>query len=223
MDNIEKFFRRHQEEFDVLQPDAGNWEAIVRRQNALPKNVPFHRKRNFWLILAFFASLFVAGLYFQTQKQAAIPFADECQLEKGMVFPDIKLRSPDGELVALSSLQGKVVLVEFWASYSMVCTEENCYYFKPIYEEFKDRGFEIYAVSVDSSANSWINAIERDQLPWVQVADLAGTQSELVKKFKINKLPAVFLLNENGEILEVEVDTKTLREKLNKLLAYNKE
>lgn len=222
MDNIENFFRQHKEDFDVLQPDAESWEAIVQGQQKLTKQRPIYQQRKFWL-LVLVASLLIAWWQYQPHVSPPPVYAEGCQLEKGMVFPDIKLRSPDGQLVALSSLQGKVVLVEFWASYSMVCTEENCYYFKPIYEEFKDRGFEIYAVSVDSSAHSWINAIERDQLPWVQVSDLGGEQSELVEKFKIKKLPAVFLLNEKGEILEVEVDTKTLRDKLNKLLAYHDE
>ena len=218
MDNIEKFFQQHKEQFDVLQPEPSYWEDINRKLNKPAKKN--WTKTQVFVTLVLVSLLLSAFLYFVLPKPTE-PAIAELQLEKGMVFPDIQLRSPDGQLVPLSSLKGKVVLVEFWASYSMVCTEENCYYFKPIYEEFKDKGFEIYAISVDSSANSWIEAINRDQLPWVQVSDLEGDQSELAKKLNIKKLPAIFLLNEKGEILEVDVDTKTLRDKLSKLLAYN--
>ena len=219
MDNIENFFQNNKEQFDVLQPEANIWEKLKEKMN-VPKKANSNKTR-LWLLLAIFGLLVAAFIYYLSIPKTTMPLANSFPLEKGMVFPDIKLRSPNGKLVSLSSLKGKVVLLEFWASYSRVCTEENCYYFKPIYEEFKDKGFEIYAVSVDSSANSWIKAIEKDKLPWIQVSDLQGDQSALAKKLNIKKLPAIFLLNEKGEILEVEVDTKTLRDKLHKLLAYD--
>ena len=135
-------------------------------------------------------------------------------------FPNIELRNPNGEMIALSSLQGKVVLVEFWASYCMLCTEEHCYYFKPLYETYKDHGFEIYSVSIDSSATNWLQVIERDQLDWVQVSDLMGNDSPVNEKFEVNSLPTNYLLDRNGKILAKNIPVEDLEETLSHLLAY---
>ena len=137
-----------------------------------------------------------------------------------MLFPDVSLRNPDGEAIALSSLKGKVVLVEFWASYCMVCTEEHCYYFKPLYNTFKDKGFEIYSVSVDSSANNWLKMIDRNELDWIQVSDLMGKDSPISKQFAVNALPTNYLLDQNGKIIAKNVDVSKLEETLPSLLAY---
>ncbi|MEM7040811.1 MAG: TlpA disulfide reductase family protein, partial [Bacteroidota bacterium] len=143
------------------------------------------------------------------------PFA----LEVGNEFPEIALRNPFGELVPLSSLKPNVVLVEFWASYSKVCTEEHCWYFLPLYEQYKDKGFEIYGVSVDTSAQHWLTGIERDDLPWIQVADIGEKESELWKQFEITELPTTFLLDEKGNIIAKNIGRDELEKHLETLLA----
>lgn len=139
-------------------------------------------------------------------------------LEVGQPFPELSLRNPYGELIPLSSLKGKVVLVEFWASYSKVCTEEHCYYFQPLYEQYREHGFEIYAVSVDSSAHGWIEGIERDALPWINVADIGEAHPEIPGRFRVEDLPTTYLLDQEGRIIARNVEKDDLEGYLEGLL-----
>ncbi|MEM1321651.1 MAG: TlpA disulfide reductase family protein [Bacteroidota bacterium] len=217
MDKIEQFFHDHREGFDALPPKDSDWAAIQHKLDQ-PRGI-VRRPYFYGIAAALLALVIIAGIFiFNPQTEQA---QDVVGLEINNIFPDIALRNPDGQRIPISSMKGKVVLVEFWASYSMVCTERNCFYFKPLYKEFKDKGFEIYAISVDSSAVNWMDAIERDQLEWVQVADLSGQDSPLVQRFAIDQLPMTFLLDEEGRIIDKNVDASKLKSKLDQLFAYN--
>jgi peroxiredoxin len=217
MSDIEKFFKENKEAFDTLEPDASAWEGLDTKLDAKAEQP----RNNWWKIAAGIILLIgvsIAAFYvFQEQEEQQSHIVG---LEEGMTFPNLQLRSPDGELIPISSLEGKIVLVEFWASYSKICTEENCYFFQPIYNEFKNKGFEIYGVSVDTSAVEWIKGINRDELPWIQVADLGSAQPELIKKYAINELPTTFLLDQNGKIIAKDINADELETKLNELLVY---
>ena len=219
MDKVEKYFEDHREGFDFLQPEQESWGAIAQ-QLERPRPAPAIRWwRRYGVAAAMLLLLTITGLsYFLNQPAKTDAVAG---LEIDDYFPEIVLRNPDGEPIPLSSTKGKIVLVEFWASYSKVCTDHHCFYFKPLYEEYKEKGFEIYAISVDSSAAEWINAIQHDQLDWLQVSDLDGTQSAAVQAFSLNKLPMTFLLNEDGKILAKDIDAEQLQDKLHQLFAYN--
>ena len=215
-DKIERFYRDHRDELDILEPDAESWIAIERELDGHHRSDVFPR----WIMIA--AMLVMAiGLTWAAFRTDEVTTTTEAQyaLEVGMEFPEIALRDPFGDLVPLSSMKGKVVLVEFWASYSKVCTEEHCYYFLPLYEQYKEKGFEIYGVSVDSSAQGWISGIERDQLPWVQVADIGEAENPIWKQFEIEELPTTFLLDKNGKIVAKDVGRDELEKHLEEMLA----
>jgi len=118
----------------------------------------------------------------------------------GGIAPDINLPSPQGDSIKLSSLRGKIVLIDFWASWCGPCRKENPFN-RVMYEKFKDKGFEIYAVSLDKDKNSWVSAIEKDMLPWIHVSDLQYWSAAPAKVYKVKGIPATVLLDKEGKIL----------------------
>lgn len=120
---------------------------------------------------------------------------------EGAIAPEIKLKTPDGTELALSSLRGKVVLVDFWASWCGPCRRENPHV-KAIYERYKDKGFEIYGVSLDTKVSSWKSAIQKDGLTWKHVSDLGGWKSSAAKLYNVHSIPATFLLDQEGRIVK---------------------
>ena len=119
----------------------------------------------------------------------------------GAIAPEIKLKTPEGDSLALSSLRGKVVLIDFWASWCGPCRKENPHV-KAIYEKYKDKGFEIYGVSLDSKEASWKAAIQKDGLTWKHVSDLGGWKSSAAKLYQVRSIPATFLLDKEGRIVK---------------------
>lgn len=140
------------------------------------------------------------------------------RLASGEVAPEIALPSPEGDTIKLSSLRGKYVLLDFWASWCKPCRVENPNLVKA-YERFKDKGFEIYQVSLDKKRSAWENAIEKDNLDWVHVSDLKFWNSSAAKTYNIQSIPANFLLNKKGEIIDKDLRGDALQDKLHKLFS----
>jgi peroxiredoxin len=138
-------------------------------------------------------------------------------LVEGAMAPDIKLKTPAGDSLALSSLRGKVVLIDFWASWCGPCRRENPNV-KKIYEKYKDQGFEIYGVSLDNNASRWNDAIAKDGLTWKHVSDLAGWQSSAAKLYGVRSIPATFLLDKEGRIYKSGFRSHELEGLLQQLL-----
>ena len=127
-------------------------------------------------------------------------FVNEASLMIGGVAPDIKLNGPDGKPVSLSSLRGKVVLIDFWASWCGPCRRENPNVVK-MYQKYKDQGFEIFWVSLDNDANRWKGAIQTDGLTWFHGSDLMGWKSKPAQMYQVHSIPATFLLDKQGKII----------------------
>jgi len=122
-------------------------------------------------------------------------------LDVGDDAPDIKLSDPSGKIVSLSSLKGKVVLIDFWASWCGPCRMENPNVVKA-YNTYKDKGFTIFSVSLDNSKDNWANAIQKDGLIWPNhVSDLKGWQSSAAKLYSVQSIPATFLIGKDGKIV----------------------
>lgn len=118
----------------------------------------------------------------------------------GQEAPEIVLPTPEGKELALSSLKGKVVLIDFWASWCGPCRKEMPNVVKA-YNKFKDKGFEIYGVSLDQDKDRWIEAIKKDGITWPQVSDLKYWDSEAAKIYGVQGIPYTVLLNKEGQIL----------------------
>ena len=136
---------------------------------------------------------------------------------KGSEVPEINLPSPTGEPIALSSLRGKVVLIDFWASWCKPCRRENPNVVAA-YEKFKDKGFEIYGVSLDRNKDAWIRAIEQDRLNWTQVSDLKFWQSEAARDYGVSSIPFALLIDEEGKVIGKNLRGPALHKKLAEVL-----
>ncbi|MDA0728172.1 MAG: TlpA disulfide reductase family protein [Bacteroidetes bacterium] len=120
---------------------------------------------------------------------------------QGDMAPDIVMNDPNGQTRKLSDLKGKVVLLDFWASWCGPCRRENPNVVRA-YEKYKDRGFEVFSVSLDSDAGKWQRAIEQDQLTWPNhVCDMRGWRNEAAQAYGISSIPHTMLIDRDGSVL----------------------
>ncbi len=130
---------------------------------------------------------------------------------------DISLPTQRGDTLKLSTLKGKVVLLDFWASWCPPCRNANRDMGK-LYSAYKTKGFEIYSVSIDDNASAWKKAIARDKITWLQVNDRGGWEAATARKWGIEAIPAQFLIDKAGNIMPVELEKTELDRAVKKLL-----
>ena len=135
----------------------------------------------------------------------------------GNMAPEIVLQDTSGNVIALSSLRGKVVLIDFWASWCGPCRQENPNVLR-MYQTYKDKGFEIYGVSLDNDMQKWVQAIHQDGIHWQHVSDLRGWQNVAAKAYAVRSIPATFLIGRDGIILAKNLRGKDLEAKLKEVL-----
>ena len=132
--------------------------------------------------------------------------------------PEIALPNAAGQQMKLSDLKGKVVLIDFWASWCGPCRAENPNVVK-MYRKFKNKGFTVFSVSLDEEPIKWREAIAKDQLEWnTHVSDLKGWKSSVVATFGIEAIPFTVLVNQEGKIIGKNLRGEKLEEALTKLL-----
>jgi len=135
----------------------------------------------------------------------------------GLPAPEFTLFDLDYNEVILSELEGKAILIDFWASWCRYCrvlNREN----SEIYELYKDRGFQIVSVSFDTDYYKWKKASELDNINWMNLNEHKGMESEVGKLFYIDHTPTTFLLDSNKTILAIEIEGDELEEKIQELL-----
>jgi len=123
----------------------------------------------------------------------------------------------EGKTMERSSLNGKYVLIDFWASWCGPCIAEfpNL---KETYGRFRDKGFEVLGVSIDKNRNSWLDALKKHELPWPQVIDRPGDEAIALKKYAASVIPTTYLLDPDGKIIAKNLKGKALEEFLGKVL-----
>lgn len=130
--------------------------------------------------------------------------------------PNFTQPTPEGESVQLTDFRGKVLLVDFWASWCGPCRAENPNVVK-VYNKYKDLGFEILGVSLDRSKDRWIKAINDDGLTWPQISDLKGWKNEVAQLYSIRSIPHTILLDREGKIIARNLRGRSLEEKLEEI------
>lgn len=134
-------------------------------------------------------------------------------VEVGNPAVDFSMSDTEGNPVALSSLRGKYVFLDFWASWCGPCRSENPNLIKA-YDNLKGDNFEIIAVSLDNKKEHWLKAIKDDNLPWIHVSDLKGTKNEAALKYGVTGIPQNFLISPEGIILGIGFRGEDILEKL---------
>jgi thiol-disulfide isomerase/thioredoxin len=143
--------------------------------------------------------------------------ASQKKLAIGTEAPEIKMSTPDDKTLSLSSLKGKVVLVDFWASWCMPCRAENPNVVKA-YNTYKSKGFDVFSVSLDNNKDKWISAIAKDGLAWTNhVCDFKGWQSPVVQLYNFNGIPYNVLLDKKGNIIAKNLRGEDLEKKLSEI------
>lgn len=135
---------------------------------------------------------------------------------KGQIAPDFTLQTPEGKDIKLSSLRGKCILIDFWASWCGPCIRElpNI---KNVYEKYHEKGFEVISISLDDKKANWTNAIQKHQIPWLHVSSLKGWKCPVAKRYNVTGVPAMYLLDAEGRIVSDNARGEALETEVSKL------
>ena len=144
-------------------------------------------------------------------------FVTKAQPKAGDMAPEISLPNTKDSIVRLSSYRGKVVLIDFWASWCGPCRSANPGVVR-LYNKYKAQGFEVFGVSLDSKKSAWKNAIAEDHIKYIQVIDQGTWNLSVADKYGVNQIPTSFLLDKTGKIIAVDLDDEKLENSVKELL-----
>lgn len=128
----------------------------------------------------------------------------------GAQAPEINMQTPEGKMLSLYSIKGKIIIVDFWASWCKPCRAENPNMTK-LYADYHSKGLEIFGVSLDKDSTSWVKAIEADKLIWNHVSDLKYWQSAAAALYGVSSIPSMFVLDGDHKIIAKNLRGEQLR------------
>ena len=163
--------------------------------------------KNLRILILSFVFAFSA---FAVKAQGPIPNITDYRLD----FTVVGIK---GDSIKLSSLKGKVFILDFWASWCGPCRYSNKHLVK-MYNKYKDKGFEILSVSLDDQKNDWKKAASKDKITWMSGIDPGGWDAMAATKWQVDAIPASFLINKNGDVVAINLEKDDLEKKIKELL-----
>jgi thiol-disulfide isomerase/thioredoxin len=130
---------------------------------------------------------------------------------------DFTVASIKGDSIKLSALKGKVLILDFWASWCGPCRYSNKHLVK-LYSKYKGKGLEILSVSLDDELKEWKKAVSKDKITWLQGIDLSGWDAMAAIKWQVDALPSTFVVNKDGDVVLINPEKDDLEKKINELL-----
>ena len=140
------------------------------------------------------------------------------KLTPGNMVANLELATPDGKMLSIASLRGKVVLIDFWASWCKPCRQENPNLVR-MYNQYKGKGFDILGVSLDNDKDRWTKAIADDKLTWKHISDLKGWQSQACATFNVTSIPFTLLIDKDGKLIAKGLRGEALESKLKEIFS----
>jgi thiol-disulfide isomerase/thioredoxin len=213
----------------VNLPDANQKNYIDQLLNKIPAN-----SRTYMLalggvisgleskkspLISNYAQRYV-DLYKKSEPEAAAQLQQVLQMSASFITgaqaPDFSMNDPEGKPVKLSDFRGKVLLIDFWASWCGPCRRENPHVVE-LYNHYNKKGFDILGVSLDRTREPWLAAIEKDGLLWHHVSDLQGWSNSAARLYGVSSIPHTVLLDKEGKILARNLRGEALTAKLREL------
>ena len=152
-------------------------------------------------IISVLLIILFAGITSCKKKEAEEPVDEiETGIEKGNMAPDFTLMDVNNNNRSLSDYKGKLVVLQFWASWCHFCKIENPE-LVALRNNYKDKDFEILGISLDTKKNNWLDGIEHENLNFVNLSDLKGFDSPIANTYAINSIPQMYLVDEEGVII----------------------
>jgi len=139
------------------------------------------------------------------------------QMNTGTPAADLSLPDMNGNLIRLSDLKGKVVLIDFWASWCGPCRKNNPHLVK-LYHKYHGKGLEIFGVSLDDDHQNWKEAVSHDRMDWIQVIDDKGWNASSALTYGVEMIPSSFLIDRDGVIRKVNAEGWPLESEIKTLL-----
>jgi len=147
------------------------------------------------------------------------------ELKQGDLFRDIIAKDIDGKTVKLSDFKGKVILLDFWASWCIPCRYSFDTDIKPLLEKYKNEDFVVISYSLDTDYNRWANASKEDNVTWVNISNLNATNSKAIIDYSISGVPRYFIIDRKGNVgnmnLSFHSDENNIHNELSKLFSSN--
>ncbi|GAB3245822.1 TlpA disulfide reductase family protein [Larkinella harenae] len=143
--------------------------------------------------------------------------ANQVAIVEGSIAPDVTLENTKGQEISLSSLRGKYVLIDFWASWCGPCRQENPNVVR-VYNKYKDKGFEVFSISLDDSRDKWLKAIESDGMVWTNVLGKKNGSAPVALQYSVQVIPTTYLLDKEGKIIAKNLRGQALEQKLSEIL-----
>jgi peroxiredoxin len=139
------------------------------------------------------------------------------QMRPGQTAANLSLPDLNGKSISLSELKGKVILIDFWASWCGPCRHNNPRLVK-LYNKYHGKGLEIYGVSLDEDMESWKKAVHHDKLVWIQVIDDKGWEAQSASVYGVDAIPSSFLIDKQGVIRFINMEGPELENNVRDLL-----